>query len=255
MCYVGVWIVASILTVGVRCGARAPWDLSGTGSCVNVRTIWIVLSPFDIISEIFIMVLPIIMMIPVQVALGKKVFVVAAFCSRILFVAAVIVRLFYLPLDFSTNFTLRVTPAVYATQTVLCLAIVTACIPAMKPLMEAFNSGGMNVRVRGTGTDYATGSHSNSHHGFQMASLSKSRIYAEAAENESPSESSRNRKARIQPLHNHTADQYATRKTSHGSEGDRDSISSQARSEQMIIRKNVEWTVKYEGSHGSSPTA
>ena len=238
--------MASMLTVGVRCGARASWDLSGTQSCVNVRTVWIAISQFDIISEIVIMGLPLLMMMHVQVPLRKKVFVVAAFCSRVLFVAAGIARLFYLRLDFSTNFTLQETPAVYATQTVLCMAIVTACIPAMKPLMEAFNSGGMNVRVK----DSRTGGHSNSHHGFKMASLSKSRIYAATPEDESLSALSRNGETRVQPLHDHTADQYVTRKMSHGGDGDHDSISSLARSEQMIIRKNVEWTVKYEEGHG-----
>ena len=250
--------MASILVVGVRCGAQAPWDFSKNQSCVNQRRIWIGISPFDIISEIVIMVLPILMMAPVQVPLSKKVFVVTAFGSRVLYVAAVIVRLFYPPLDFrSANFTGRDSPAVYATQTVLCLAIVTACIPAMKPLMEAFNSGGMIVRVNGTSSQnhYGMGSHSGSHHSYAMGSMVKSQIRAETTEDESPSSSSRSRKARSPTHQDHTASQFVSRKMSHGSEGDRDSISSQAQSEQMIIKKNVQWTVKYEGGQDySAPT-
>ena len=246
-----------MLTVGLRCGARAPWDSGVKGSCVSVRTMWIAISPFDIASELVIMVLPVFMMAPVRVPMSKKVFVVAAFCSRGLFIAAVIVRLSYLPPEFtSTNFTLRDTSPVYVTQTVLCLAIITACIPAMKPLMEALNSGGMIARVKGTGQDhYGTGSHSNSHHGYNMTSLTKSRVYAETTKKGYPTESSSGRKSRTQPLHDHSASQHESRRISHGSEDDHDSISSLARSERGIIRKNVEWTVQYEGGHGASATA
>jgi len=258
--YVAVWTVASILTVGVRCGATAPWNFPANHTCVNVRTVWYAIAPFDILSELVIMILPIVMMAPVHVPLRKKVFVVVAFASRILFVAATIARLFYLPLNFTAkDFTLGSTNPTFVTQTVLCLAITTASIPAMKPLMEAFNSGGLIVRVAGASSGhYGTGSNSRSQNNFKMASVMSNRIHpwtnTDNDDNEINSESSGPGKGRMEPLHENTVNQYVTRKLSHGSDGDRDSISSQARSEQMIIRKNVQWTVKYEGGQGVSTT-
>lgn len=44
---------------------------------------WVAVSLIDILTEIVIMVLPIVMMIPVRVAMSKKIAVVTAFLFRV----------------------------------------------------------------------------------------------------------------------------------------------------------------------------
>lgn len=143
-----LWAVAGIVVLAARCGAHLPWNITSTDQCINLRTFWIGMAPVDILSELVMIMIPVMMMIPVQVAMSKKAVIVVAFLFRLLVVAATIARLFYIqPIYLARNFTFDTVNAEVLDQIVLSFSITTACIPCLKPFLDAFDSGQMAVVV------------------------------------------------------------------------------------------------------------
>ncbi|KAJ6021940.1 hypothetical protein N7540_007444 [Penicillium herquei] len=70
----------------------------------------------------------------------------------------------------SVDMTLYSFETTVTTQCVLCISLLTACIPCLKPFLDAFDSGMLNVALnKGTG-----GSHSNSYsNSYALASMAR----------------------------------------------------------------------------------
>lgn len=80
----GVWGVASAIALSLQCSPNR-WALgpSDTDTCVDQYTMVIVIRVCDIISDLVIIVLPIIMMQSVQTTQGKRMMVIMLFSLRI----------------------------------------------------------------------------------------------------------------------------------------------------------------------------
>ena len=220
---------------------------------MNLHTFWIANLPFDIISEIMMLALPVMMMIPVRVALSKKVVIVVAFAFRLLLIAVTAVRLIYVP-DFlpSTNFTFRGVNFFILTQTTISVAITTSCIPCLKPFLDAFDSGQMGVKFKDGHPGSLSGSRTypmrDIGFGNQLAygknTTVRSHVSAHGGQDEDE----------IVPAKRFGRRQHAPSIEKKPlpavgrqvSTDDSNSITSEAKSDQMIIRKNTTWTVQYE---------
>lgn len=257
ICYVSVWTMVAVITLALRCGSHAPWNTRlESGACINTKAFWIAIWFFDMLSELVILVLPIFMMKPVRVPLSKKIFVISVFFCRITYVIASIVRLVFLPNSAqSSNFTFEDINPVITTQIVLCVSIVTACIPSLKPLLEAFNSGQMAINVKGANGYYGSGSNQKSAQHYVMDKVSTTHSTTQSANRSQrgPAElvgdelnSSRGRRTEKQSknYHSHGNSITASRRTT-SQDDDAASIASQ-QSETMIIKKDIAWTVRYE---------
>ncbi|GKZ30158.1 hypothetical protein AbraIFM66950_008017 [Aspergillus brasiliensis] len=124
---------------------------------------WVAIAPIDITTELVICILPIYIVKPVQVVFGKKVTVVVAFFIRIFVIISTIVRLIFMRhshLYPSTDMNDATFATIITTECVLCVSVMTACIPCLKPFLDAFDSGmlsvSLNKRIGG-------GSNSNSY--------------------------------------------------------------------------------------------
>ncbi|OJI83584.1 hypothetical protein ASPTUDRAFT_120390 [Aspergillus tubingensis CBS 134.48] len=187
---VGIWTVPVFFTLALQCGVPNPWDFS-EGHCVDSIRVqfafWTGISPIDIITELVICILPIYIVKPVQVVSGKKVTVVVAFFIRILIyckykpnkrlasvIITTVIRLILMRHSQSSPFT-DMNDAAFATtittECVLCVSIMTACIPCLKPFLDAFDSGMLNVSLH---KRIGGGSNSNSYgNAYAMTSMSK----------------------------------------------------------------------------------
>ena len=268
---VALWAAAGIIVLAARCGATFPWNITSTGRCINLRTFWIGMAPVDVLSELVIILIPILMMIPVQVAVSKKAVIIVAFLFRILVVAATIARLFYtIPIYPARNFTFDTVNAEVMNQIVLSFSITTACIPCLKPFLDAFDSGRMAVTVDNNGR--IGGSHSGSR-SYPLRDLSygnnlgygnnKSMVTSgidrsgddrdmdiNEAVKYGPNgwrEASQTRGANGRLPNNGTA--YPINEKEETSATDNGSVASSSKSDQMIIKKNVSYTVQYEDSN------
>ncbi|GKZ22825.1 hypothetical protein AbraIFM66951_004949 [Aspergillus brasiliensis] len=111
---------------------------------------WVAIAPIDIITELVICILPIYIVKPVQVVFGKKVTVVVAFFIRIFVIISTIVRLIFMRHSHpypSTDMNDATFATIITTECVLCVSVMTACIPCLKPFLDAFDSGMLSVSL------------------------------------------------------------------------------------------------------------
>ncbi|KAJ5083380.1 hypothetical protein N7456_012807 [Penicillium angulare] len=171
---VAVWTVPVFFTLAFKCGASSPWDTENR-HCINVFDFWAAISPVDIATELVICILPIYIVKPVQVSFSKKVTVIVAFVFRAFVIVTTIVRLIFMKRAksladmnddaFATSIT---------TQLTLCVSLMTACIPCLKPFLDAFDSGMLNVslhkRLGGGYSNSYGAAHANS---YALGSMSR----------------------------------------------------------------------------------
>ncbi|BCS03210.1 uncharacterized protein AKAW2_70088A [Aspergillus luchuensis] len=170
---VGIWTVPVFFTLALQCGVPEPWYFS-EGHCIDSFAFWTGISPIDIITELVICILPIYIVKPVQVASGKKVTVVVAFFIRIFVIITTVIRLILMRHSQSfpsTDMNDAAFATTITTECVLCVSIMTACIPCLKPFLDAFDSGMLNVSLH---KRIGGGSNSNSYgNAYAMTSMSK----------------------------------------------------------------------------------
>ncbi|OOF96812.1 hypothetical protein ASPCADRAFT_129879 [Aspergillus carbonarius ITEM 5010] len=144
---VGIWTVPVFFALAFKCGAPNPWATTNH-HCINMFIFWTAISPIDIITDLVICILPIYIVKPVQVVVGKKATVVVAFCIRIFVVITIIIRLIYMRhAPPSPDVTNAAFATIITTECVLCVSLMTACIPCLKPFLDAFDSGMLNISL------------------------------------------------------------------------------------------------------------
>lgn len=223
------------------------------------------MAPVDVITELVVVVIPVLMMIPVQIALSKKAVIVAAFIFRILSIVATITRLFYIhpATTRSPDATFDAMNYNIVTQCVLSICIVTACIPCLKPFLDSFESGFMGVSFKdhmpggchslSRSRDYTMNDLAYAHAAARnkVSNLDSMAIRSRNYEKDSVSHSdesehdARNRTGVsvwvVSGNQNHEQ-----RTPRHHRDGDSGSLASNFKSDEMIIKKNVQYTVEYE---------
>jgi hypothetical protein len=116
----------------VRCNALTPFQ----------GTSWILIGIIGIIWEILLITTPAYMIWGMQIPTSSKIVVISAFAFRIPLLAIPIVRLvFLMGARSSTDYTFDVVPTVIFTQVEMHYALLAATIPCMRPFLKALNSG------------------------------------------------------------------------------------------------------------------
>ncbi|CAI7668089.1 unnamed protein product [Penicillium palitans] len=165
-----VWTFPVFFTLAFKCGAPRPWEMDN-GKCIDTFRFWAAISSVDIVTEIIICLLPIYIIKPVQVSFGKKVPVVVAFAYRLTVIIATIMRLVFMHnAPNSTDMTQSAFETRITTQCVLCVTLITACIPCLKPFLDAFDSGMLGVGLRKRTGGSRSDSYNNS---YALASMSR----------------------------------------------------------------------------------
>lgn len=167
---VAVWTVPVLFTLAFKCGASSPWDLDN-GHCIKIFDFWAAISPVDIGTELVICLLPVYIVKPVQMTFGKKITVIVAFVFRIFVIITTIARLVFMKrADSLADMTSAAFAASITTQLNLCVSVMTACIPCLKPFLDAFDSGMLNVSLH----KRLGGGYSNSYqNSYAMVSITR----------------------------------------------------------------------------------
>ena len=136
------WAVISLIASAFQCSVPKPY-LYTTGQCFNQTAFWDVVGIIDIVLDLFIMALPAFLVYKLQLPFGKKLAVVTAFSFRILAVASTIVRLVELPKFFKrgTDITFESWLPTMATLLEVFFGVLAACIPHLRPFMDALEAG------------------------------------------------------------------------------------------------------------------
>ncbi|KAI3390863.1 hypothetical protein diail_8473 [Diaporthe ilicicola] len=137
----GLWAMSSLFAVGFQCSAPQKWAIVD-GDCINQTSFWLVFGILNIITEIFLIIIPAVIMRSVQIPQAKKTVIVLVFALRIFVAAAIIPELIFRDrAGQSADQTFALWPAVVCSLSVQCLSIVFACMPYLKPFFGALESG------------------------------------------------------------------------------------------------------------------
>ncbi|KFY14329.1 hypothetical protein V491_06094 [Pseudogymnoascus sp. VKM F-3775] len=220
----------SIFVVAIRCDVSRPWIFINQ-QCSNLLARWQVVFAFDLITELALVGNSIYLVQDLQVPLGKKIVVVLAFALRLPIIAPAAVRLYYLNIEFSSSDpTLHGVLASVCAQIEISYAIISATIPCLRPFMSSLNTHyGAPAKPK---TSTGTGS-GGSNPLTPLESLTK-------AGRSLGSKKEGSRGEMWDKPGNLTS---VTR-------GKKHSIDSHD-SKQMIITKDTEWVVEFEGQSGT----
>jgi hypothetical protein len=139
---VGIWGFTSLVTTFFQCPIPAPWDYSSPAKCISLSAFWTYYSAANIVTDIAIIGMVVENLRRVQTSLGKKIFVISVFGSRILVIPAAAAQLYYSHKAFSSpDPSFSAWEPTIALQVVQCLSIFTVCAPNLKPFLDSLESG------------------------------------------------------------------------------------------------------------------
>jgi hypothetical protein len=257
---VGIWAVTGIIFLAAQCGSSNPWATSSP-KCINLRAFWIGMAPIDVITELIVIILPVFMLIPVQVAVSKKAVIVAAFIFRLFSIAATVVRLFYIhPATMrDSNATFDAVNYNIVTQCVLSVSITTACVPCLKPFLDGFESGFMLISFKGrmpggsnslsyrmNNLAYANSGPTNKGINFHSAVMRSQNYEKDNMSHSDESDHDPQNKIGVSVEVVAGGQNDDERTPRHHRSDDSVSVASSSKSDQMIIKKNIRYTVQYE---------
>ena len=157
------WTIATTIALALQCNPPRPWDYIETAkhTCnVNIPALYASIGAIDILTDLAIVLMPVVIVWNVQISLHQRFTVIGVFACRLAVCVCSALRLSSLPAYFHSadKSWEAVTPQTW-TQVVQCLSIITACIPCLRSFLASLQSGFMDSSVKGVlGTTYGAGS-------------------------------------------------------------------------------------------------
>ncbi|MCJ1469213.1 hypothetical protein MMC07_007846 [Pseudocyphellaria aurata] len=237
-----VWVVVSEFMLALRCQLGQPWV---NERCVNIFLRWQLVGAFDVITEFALFAMAVYLVVDLRITLQLKIFVVLAFAFRVPVIAFIIVRLHYLNIQLlSSDPTFNAVLASIWLQVHEDYVIISSTVPCLKPFMIACNTGwGHAAPHTGEGSMVPkSGS-------YALNSINKSGVLNTLTSFPQPDRSDQ------RPLHRGQGEVITVvggvsrRVNDHQSDPNPDETSHSIASndsQQMIIRREVGWTVTYD---------
>ncbi|KAL8868547.1 MAG: hypothetical protein Q9174_004920, partial [Haloplaca sp. 1 TL-2023] len=141
-----LWMSSSFFVVGFQCHLPETWRVA-SNTCIDIKAFWAYYHIMNAVTDVALIIFPWMILSNLQVEARRKAVIIGCFAARIFVVALTVVQIYY-----------------RLGEVVLTLSLITACIPYLKPFMEALETGMM--RANGGGP---------SQHGFGYGHRSTSR--------------------------------------------------------------------------------
>ncbi|KAI1086428.1 hypothetical protein F5B19DRAFT_160790 [Rostrohypoxylon terebratum] len=143
---VALWLVSGIFSSLFQCSLPTPWNYLDGARCINRRALWTYVGTVNVITEAGIIVLYLLIIWHLRTSHSRKIVVLSIFLTRTLVVAAVIAQLVVYSDAYSNpNVTQSMWLPVVLNQVAICVSILTACLPFLKPFMQSLQSGIVRV--------------------------------------------------------------------------------------------------------------
>jgi hypothetical protein len=155
-----VWAIGSMIALGVDCEGTSYVAENMAAMCGHQGTRWAVISTLDASTELLLILMPSVIVWPLQLSFSLKVQVVTAFAFRVGYVALLYVIGVFDADEMCRVAALAVAHAVYSARTStnprpglafvpalalaeaeLCWSLISATIPNLKSFMKSFNTG------------------------------------------------------------------------------------------------------------------
>ncbi|KUJ14945.1 uncharacterized protein LY89DRAFT_649533 [Mollisia scopiformis] len=224
-----LFVVISIFMFALGCNLSEPWLFIDTPYGMNMFLRWQIVAAFDIVTELALLALSFYLVGGLQLSRYKKFVVIFAFALRLPIIVAIAFRLHFLRNELSSSDpTLKGSLASVSTQIQISYAIIAATTPCLRPFMSALSTNyGAPAQIK---TPSSTKKSDNS---YALSSFSKNRGQEKGKQI--------NITKTVPDTRWDLADHHASVVA-----GDNISFDSHS-SIQMIIQKNTEWGVEFEG--------
>nr|OQO17916.1 hypothetical protein B0A51_12471 [Rachicladosporium sp. CCFEE 5018] len=175
-----VWGLASVITIGAMCNGPEYVADGLEARCGDQSARWGGIAAFDVLTELTLIVMPFVIVWPLQMSTKLKLQVTSAFSFRLGVAALAVTHAVYASrLPRSAHPSLASIPRIALAEAELCWSIVSATIPNLKSFMSSFNTGfGHNdFAFTVTGSNYdMNGSRSKSgNHNIPLSNMSRNR--------------------------------------------------------------------------------
>ncbi|KAL4759207.1 uncharacterized protein BDW70DRAFT_85314 [Aspergillus foveolatus] len=249
-----LWVVPAILILSVNCGLNRPWKGTG-GQCENLLPRWQFIVALDITTELILFGLAVFLLAGLFMPVKRKFTIAFAFIFRLPMIVFAILHIYYLHRSLtSPDPTLDAVPSLIWGQVELNYALVACSVFCMRPFIAAVstNYGRGGDSTLESSRDISSGLNSKSAGG----SGGVSKGGTETIGNETTTLGNSDRRAAVAGAKVERGNGMAGR----GSAGT-DEIElvdwAQGRrwsegSGRMIIRKDVQYTVEFDGVESSS---
>jgi len=231
-----LWGVASMLVVVINC---TPLQVMGVNNnfCSSLTLRWVLIGTIDSVTEVLIIVVPVILVWRLQMDTERKFMVIAAFIPRISLIIFIGLHIRYIAgLSSDSNIGVAfATPMIYQ-QVELGCSIVSCTVPCLRKFLNHFDTGmgltlGYTTQPKGsTGRSYQLGPLKSftSRYRLHSSDITKPRTSKVGTAPVDHSNSS-------QPNGLEQGSKHSVDDDCHNSIGSQD----------MIIRKDVKWEVRY----------
>ncbi|KAM3148917.1 hypothetical protein ABEW05_010842 [Botrytis cinerea] len=138
-----LWTISSIFSSAFQCSVSRPWDRIN-GSCINQKEFGNYYAAVNIITDFSLILMVVAIATHIQTSRLRRLAIMVIFGIRICVIAATGLQIHYLNKP-SKDLAFDPWPEAIITQIVLCLSILTACLPYMKLFLNSLESGMIRV--------------------------------------------------------------------------------------------------------------
>ncbi|KAF2473847.1 uncharacterized protein BDR25DRAFT_256791 [Lindgomyces ingoldianus] len=275
LAFVCTWGITSVVLVSVGCNVSKYVPPNGNETCEGFATRWNIVIALDVISELVMFILPICFLWTLQMTLDLKARVVIAFAFRLPVIAFSIlfVRIFT-TVQHAPNPGVSISTAIAWQQVTVSYSLISATIPCLKSFIKSFDTNfGMGEGSSSGPYTYSSSNsqshlatHSHSHYQpkpkrnvsapdtIQMHSLKprRSAKFRKEPESTKVGEDTKHHVGKLRPEKlKHLTTIRAGRSGGGERPGSNGSTSSMAGSQELIIRRDVQFDVRSDYTHGS----
>ncbi|KAL4979094.1 hypothetical protein BDW66DRAFT_157632 [Aspergillus desertorum] len=135
-----LWVIPAILILSVNCGLNRPWKGTG-GQCENLLSRWQFIVALDITTELFLFGLAVFLLAGLFMPIKRRLTIAFAFIFRLPMIIFAIFHIYYLHKSLtSTDPTLHAVPSLVWGQVELNYALVACSVFCMRPFMAAVST-------------------------------------------------------------------------------------------------------------------
>ncbi|KAL3452445.1 hypothetical protein BJX65DRAFT_303279 [Aspergillus insuetus] len=243
-----LWVIPAIFILTINCGFNRPWE-GGGGHCKDEVARWQFIVALDIATEVILSGLAVLLLAGLQMPLKRKITIASAFFFRLPMIVFAVLHIHYLQRDIhSEDPTLDLVNAIIWAQVELHFSLIACSVFCLRPFMAAVstNYGTAGDSTLGSSLDASKQKSGNSkYNNSSLASGSRGTGNKAVAYGVLETDFGAMKRPRAQDTKVIADDEIELVEQRSGA-----SIGTMGSDEsaKMIIRKDVQYTVEYDGA-------
>ncbi|KAF7949332.1 uncharacterized protein EAE97_002841 [Botrytis byssoidea] len=135
------WGTTSVFAVAFQCPSPQRWNVVDP-TCIDIRAVKIYIAVMNILTDLALVILPTIIILPIQMPWGTRITILSAFWLRLTVVVASVIQVAYTRrLLINDLFLNNIWQTTVCQMVVQSTGIMAACIPFLKPFLMSLESG------------------------------------------------------------------------------------------------------------------